>query len=423
MSRIPFAGAALVLAAASWLTAPGPRAVILVPAGTATPTPGCPEFGLHAAQDALRIPGPADIEAALWRAIDGERLTAGLRALRHSPELAAAARDHSRTMAAGSILSHASPDGRSPAMRLVLAGIFFAANGENVARARSFNARLFHQSLMASPEHRANILNPEFDTVGIGVAGTWPGTIYVTQDFVRSLAVMPDVVATERIKRETNARRAEAALPPLVFAPGDDEFALRLCVNERVGGPRPPFPDRLGETRALLYSGPDPLRDAVSSPEVMDAELTYAGASVVFSRTASRPGGTYFSALLLASEIRYDKSDIALAKAVLDGLNSRRLERGLGPLVMNESASEGARRAIARARRFRVPWPGLTDVPSGNAVLSYSTYRPDTVPEGLLDRLLQRELLSVGIGATFVKSPDYPRGILRVIIVLPAGYR
>ena len=190
-----------------------------------------------ARQDAPAIPGPADIETALIRAINKERRAAGVGELRVSPDLAAAARDHSRTMAAASVLSHTSPDGRSPAMRLVLAGIFFSASGENVASSTGFSAALIHRALMESPEHRSNILDPQFNMAGIGVAGKWPGTAYVTQDFIRSLRLVPEVVAVERARRAIEARRAAAGLPPLVFWPVADEFARRLCVVESTGEP------------------------------------------------------------------------------------------------------------------------------------------------------------------------------------------
>lgn len=426
MARILEAGAALGLAAAVFLGGPDPASSGSPPLrkdGGHVPEvhvlgapPGVP-------QDVLSIPGPSDIEAALRRAVDGERKAAGLQPLRLSTELAAAARDHSRTMAAGAFLSHSSPDGRSPSMRLVLAGLFFSANGENVASSRSFNARLFHAALMASPEHRANILDPEFDTVGIGAAGAWPGTIYVTQDFTRAVSFVPGVVAEERAKRTINARRAAAALPPVVFWPAADEFARRLSAVESAGGARPPFPEFLGETLALISSGPEPLKDGATSPEVLDPDLTHAGAGVVFARTASHPGGAYYSALLLASESRYDKPGVELALDVLAGLNALRTGRGLAPLRLNERASEEARRGMASSRGMRTSWPGLTNVPSGYDVLTYSTLRPDIVPEELLDRLLGRSLVSVGIGVVFAKPPDHPRGSLHVVIVLPAGFR
>ncbi len=383
-----------------------------------------PTLGLTAGrQDAFSVPGPADVEKELILAINKERRAAGVGELRVSPDLAAAARDHSRAMAAASVLSHTSPDGRSPTMRLVLAGVFFSASGENVASSAGFNAALIHRALMESPEHRSNILDPAFNVAGIGVAGKWPTTAYVTQDFIRSLRLAPEAVVVERARRAIDARRAAAGLRPLVFWPVADEFARRLCVVESIGGSRPPIPDRLGETRALIMSGPEPFMDIPLTPEVMDAKLTHAGAAAVFSRTASYPGGAYFSALLLITEFRCDKPGTELAVAVLDGLNARRLGQGRAPLVRTVSANEIARRALGHTAGHRAPMPELRDLPAATDILSYRTFSPDVVPDNVLDLIFQRNTPAVGIAAVFERPPDFPRGILRVIIVLPARPR
>jgi uncharacterized protein YkwD len=63
--------------------------------------------------------------------------------------------------------SHTSPVSGSPADRLAHAGVAYAASGENLAYAPS--VELAHQGLMASPGHRANILEPAYSRVGIGV--------------------------------------------------------------------------------------------------------------------------------------------------------------------------------------------------------------------------------------------------------------
>jgi hypothetical protein len=450
MGFIPKAGAVLGLAIAVFSAGPGSASIEFLedrgyvpkmtsPSEHSPDAPPAPELlgrlvrarlffpnpcaPVAAGQDALAIPGPADIETALIRAINEERRAAGVGELRVSPDLAAAARDHSRTMAAASVLSHSSPDGRSPTMRLVLAGIFFSASGENVASSAGFNAVMIHRALMESPEHRSNILDPEFNMAGIGVAGKWPGPTYVTQDFIHSLRLVPEAVVVERARRTINGRRAAAGLRPLISWPVADEFARPLCVVESAGSSRPPFPDRLGETRALLMSGPEPFRDIALTPEVMDAELTHVGAAAVFARTISRPGGAYFSALLLASEARYDKPGAELAVAVLNGLNARRLGQGRAPLVRTVSANEIARRVLGNTAEHRTPWPGLKDLPTATDILSYLTFNPDVVPDSVLGLLLNRNPPAVGIAAVFERPPDFPRGILRVVIILPANPR
>jgi uncharacterized protein YkwD len=44
------------------------------------------------------------------------------------------------------------------------------------------NPSAIHQSFMKSPQHRANILDPDMDTAGIGVADR-NGQLYAVEDF------------------------------------------------------------------------------------------------------------------------------------------------------------------------------------------------------------------------------------------------
>ena len=63
--------------------------------------------------------------------------------------------------------SHVTPDGHSAFDRLQSAGVTFLAAGENIAFAPDADSA--EASLLASPEHRANILAPDYVRVGIGV--------------------------------------------------------------------------------------------------------------------------------------------------------------------------------------------------------------------------------------------------------------
>ena len=50
---------------------------------------------------------------------------------------------------------------------------------------RSPNPAAIHQSFMKSPQHRANILDPDMDTAGIGVADR-NGQLYAVEDFSKA---------------------------------------------------------------------------------------------------------------------------------------------------------------------------------------------------------------------------------------------
>jgi len=99
--------------------------------------------------------------------VNAERARVGLRPLAADERLRGVARAHSLEMFQRDYFSHTSPTVGSPFDRMHAADIPFVVAGENLAYAP--NVDVAHQGLMNSPGHRANILNPQFHRVGIGV--------------------------------------------------------------------------------------------------------------------------------------------------------------------------------------------------------------------------------------------------------------
>lgn len=121
------------------------------------------------------------LEAEMLVLVNAERARAGVRALVADPETVEVSRDHSRDMFARGYFSHRTPEGASPFDRLRKSGIGFRAAGENLALAP--NLERAHQGLMDSPGHRANILNPAFGRLGIGIVEGGRHGLMVTQTF------------------------------------------------------------------------------------------------------------------------------------------------------------------------------------------------------------------------------------------------
>jgi uncharacterized protein YkwD len=108
------------------------------------------------------------------------RRKAGLARLTADGRLRAAANAHSRDMARRRFCAHVNPDGVTPEERMRAAG-YPRPGGENVAQGQP-NPHAVMTAWMKSPGHRANILNPDFATIGVGVEfGT--GGPYWTQNF------------------------------------------------------------------------------------------------------------------------------------------------------------------------------------------------------------------------------------------------
>ncbi|MBB0230652.1 CAP domain-containing protein, partial [Streptomyces calidiresistens] len=119
-------------------------------------------------------------EAEVLRLVNAERARAGCSPLVHDSALGRLARDFSRDMANRSFFSHTDPDGRSPWDRASAAGIG-NLGGENIARGQQSAASVM-ESWMNSEGHRANILNCDFRTLGVGVH-SGPGGPWWTQNF------------------------------------------------------------------------------------------------------------------------------------------------------------------------------------------------------------------------------------------------
>ncbi|MYW65309.1 CAP domain-containing protein [Streptomyces sp. SID8379] len=112
--------------------------------------------------------------------VNQERAKVGCSPVTADSGLASLASDFSEDMAARNFFDHTDPDGATPWDRAKKAGIT-NLGGENIARGQA-NAQSVMDAWMNSEGHKANILNCDFKTLGVGVhfgsGGPW-----WTQDF------------------------------------------------------------------------------------------------------------------------------------------------------------------------------------------------------------------------------------------------
>lgn len=106
-------------------------------------------------------------EQDMFQMVNAERAKQGLAVLVFEAKLRGIARAHSYDMFKRGYFSHYTPEGLSPFDRMDAVGVTYQFAGENLALAPS--TQLAMQGLMNSPGHRANILNPNFHKIGIGV--------------------------------------------------------------------------------------------------------------------------------------------------------------------------------------------------------------------------------------------------------------
>lgn len=108
-----------------------------------------------------------DAEQKLLELMNEERANRGLEPLKWCERCADVARLHSKDMYQEGYFSHVNVDGLDPFDRMRRAKISYEAAGENLAIAPSVTEA--HEGLLASPDHRENMLRPTFDEVGIGI--------------------------------------------------------------------------------------------------------------------------------------------------------------------------------------------------------------------------------------------------------------
>ena len=120
-------------------------------------------------------------ENEMLQMINAERQKRGLKPLVADPEMQQVARAHSQDMFAKGYFAHDNLEGKDPFDRIRAAKIHFGAAGENLALAQT--VEIAHVNLMNSPGHRANILNPSFGRVGIGILDGGFYGLMISQEF------------------------------------------------------------------------------------------------------------------------------------------------------------------------------------------------------------------------------------------------
>lgn len=170
-------------------------------------------------------------EQYLFKAANAERVQRGLPELRWDGALFRAAGNHVREMAERQSISHQYTGEPELSERGRMAGARFSTIAENVAMAPT--AVRIHDAWMHSEGHRANLLDPKVDSVGISVMQR-NGELYAVEDFDRSV---------EELSYDEQEQRVGALLSATArvnLLPSDD--ARQTCQMESgYAGERRPY--------------------------------------------------------------------------------------------------------------------------------------------------------------------------------------
>src|SRR5262244_2493348 len=157
--------------------------------------------GMWLAPRAFSVPAgrpSTSAEQILYDAVNRERASLGLQTLQWDTALANAARLHNTLLADHDALSHRFNGEADLQTRLRTAGATFRLVAENVAEAPDVQS--LHIAWMNSPPHRANILDPQVDSVGIAIERRGE-QYYATQDFAAVVAPLSREEQEQQVAR------------------------------------------------------------------------------------------------------------------------------------------------------------------------------------------------------------------------------
>jgi uncharacterized protein YkwD len=200
-------------------------------------------------------------EQMLYDAVNRERSSLGLRQLQWDNALANAARLHTTLLATHDSLSHRFDGEADLQTRLRMAGASFSLVAENVAEAPDVST--LHIAWMNSAPHRANILDPQVDSIGIAIERRGE-EYYATQDFAAVVA------PTTRDEQEQQIARLLQA-HGLSIVPGVDD-ARRNCDQNRLASGAQPVAVARFETSDLNHL-PNDLSRLVNSGKFRHAAV------------------------------------------------------------------------------------------------------------------------------------------------------
>jgi uncharacterized protein YkwD len=126
-------------------------------------------------------------EQYLLAAANEARANQGLLPLRLDPVLTEASAAHAREMANHADISHQFNDEPDLAERGANAGAHFSLISENVGEAP--NSVIIHNLWMHSPGHRANLLDPNVDSIGLAVIAR-DNQLYAVEDFASTVQTL-----------------------------------------------------------------------------------------------------------------------------------------------------------------------------------------------------------------------------------------
>jgi len=240
----------------------------------------------------------ADAEHQLLDLANQARAQAGAPSLTLDAGLSRAARAHAETMFAERQLSHQFDGELSLPQRLAAATrTQLDQEGENVAL--DFDAAHAQQHLMLSPPHRANLLNPAYNVVGLGVVRSGD-RLYIVQDFGHALPNYSAAEVKDRVAVTVAQARHQAKQPDLARQdlPTADDAACSMAQADKLG--TSPIHQLAQRYTVLTYTSLHPETLPANADHVLSSHnLRSFSVGACYARTQTYPTGVYWVVLSL----------------------------------------------------------------------------------------------------------------------------
>jgi hypothetical protein len=154
----------------------------------------------------LSAPAQSPAEQALLQLANQARATHNLPPLRWDANLAQAAHAHVQWVirTPGELL-HQYPGEPDLITRGAHSGARFGTIAENIG-ARGENPVALQQIWMTTPTHRANLLSPNLNVVGIAVTQDPNGLLYAVEDFARNVPALTPTTVEQHVQRLLQAQ-------------------------------------------------------------------------------------------------------------------------------------------------------------------------------------------------------------------------
>jgi len=236
-------------------------------------------------------------EKQLVELMNQERVHEGLPPLAVDERLTEAARRHTELMVQHNGLSHQFDGEPSLQVRVADENLRSDRQAENVGL--EMDVAGAHAILMNSPPHRANILSPNYNAIGVGVMHSGD-RLYVTEDFAHRLPDYSepeaDAVLQESITKY--ARSLGLAVPARKPQPAIRQMACDMALIDALDTGTPK--SIAGVHRVVAWTATD-LEQLPDNVKGLLAQPLSAGYSlgVCFAATVSHPGGMYWIVMVV----------------------------------------------------------------------------------------------------------------------------